>query len=149
MNLISFFRRPSTAPVARERLQILLAHERAVVGKSDLIAILQDEIVAVITKHFPVEPEAIKVKMERGDAVSTLEVEVEIPTPMCVNLTLNTGKRNGAKSNGVTPNGAKPNAGRLSVEKPAAEDPAAETPAETKLAAETPASAEVAAEADG
>ncbi len=55
MKLLDFFKRPRTAPVARERLQILLAHERAVSGKSDLIAILQEEIMAVIAKHFPVE----------------------------------------------------------------------------------------------
>jgi cell division topological specificity factor len=71
-----------------ERLQILLAHERAVAGKSDLIAILREEILGVIAKHFPVEQEGIKVKMERGEAVSTLEVEVEIPTPTCPNFPL-------------------------------------------------------------
>jgi cell division topological specificity factor len=88
MRLINFFKRPSTAPVARERLQILLAHERAVSGKSDLIAILQEEIMAVIAKHFPVDQDAIQVKMERGEVVSTLEVEVEIPTPMCPSFPL-------------------------------------------------------------
>ncbi len=92
MKLIHFFTRPRTAPrtapVARERLQILLAHERAVSGKSDLIAILQEEIMAVIAKHFPVDAEGIKVKMERGEVVSTLEVEVEIPTPMCPSFPL-------------------------------------------------------------
>jgi cell division topological specificity factor len=88
MNFINFFKRPSTAPVARERLQILLAHERAVVGKSDLIAVLQDEMLAVIARHFPLDSDAIKVKVDRGDAVSTLEVEVEIPTLMCANLGL-------------------------------------------------------------
>ncbi len=88
MKLINFFKRARTAPVARERLQILLAHERAVSGKSDLIAILQEEIMAVIAKHFPVDSEGIKVKMERGEVVSTLEVEVEIPTPMCPSFPL-------------------------------------------------------------
>ena len=94
MKFIHFFTRPRaapqprTAPVARERLQILLAHERAVSGKSDLIAILQEEIMAVIAKHFPVDAEGIKVKMERGEVVSTLEVEVEIPTPMCPSFPL-------------------------------------------------------------
>ncbi len=89
MKLIDFFKRPrETAPIARERLQILLAHERAVAGKSDLIAILREEILGVIAKHFPVEQEGIKVKMERGEAVSTLEVEVEIPTPMCPSFPL-------------------------------------------------------------
>ncbi len=89
MRLVDFFKRPRiTAPVARERLQILLAHERAVAGKSDLIAILREEILAVIAKHFPVDHDGITVKMERGEAVSTLEVEVEIPTPMCPSFPL-------------------------------------------------------------
>src|SRR5262249_25054432 len=89
MRLVDFFKRPrSTAPVARERLQILLAHERAVAGKSDLIAILREEILAVIAKHFPVDHDGITIKMERGEAVSTLEVEVEIPTPMCPSFPL-------------------------------------------------------------
>ncbi|TPV97759.1 MAG: Cell division topological specificity factor [Beijerinckiaceae bacterium] len=89
MKILNFFKqRTSTAPVARERLQLLLAHERAVSGKSDLIAILQEEIMAVIAKHFPVEQEGITVKMERGEVVSTLEVEVEIPTPMCPSFPL-------------------------------------------------------------
>lgn len=92
MNFMSFFKRPSSAPVARERLQILLAHERAVVGKSDLIAVLQDEMLAVIARHFPLDADAIKVKVDRGDAISTLEVEVEIPTPMCANLGLDKEK---------------------------------------------------------
>ena len=33
MSLLSFFARRSSAPVARERLQILLAHERASGGE--------------------------------------------------------------------------------------------------------------------
>jgi cell division topological specificity factor len=47
MNLLNFFSRRASAPVARDRLQILLAHERTVVGgKSDLVAILREEILA-------------------------------------------------------------------------------------------------------
>ena len=55
MNLMSLFRRRDSAPVARERLQVLLAHERAFVGKSDLLAVLQEEIIAVIAKHVTIE----------------------------------------------------------------------------------------------
>jgi cell division topological specificity factor len=86
MNFISFFRRPATAPVAKDRLKLLLAHERVAAGNSDLVALLREEIVAVIAKHFPVEAGAIKVRMETGDAISTLEVEVEIPTPLCAEI---------------------------------------------------------------
>ncbi|HYF55125.1 MAG TPA: cell division topological specificity factor MinE [Salinarimonas sp.] len=81
MSLLSFFSRRPTAPVARERLQILLAHERAIVGGgSDLVNLLREEIVAVIAKHVKLDPDKVQVKMDRGAAVSTLEVEIEIPS---------------------------------------------------------------------
>jgi cell division topological specificity factor len=81
MNLLSFFRRRDSAPVARERLQILLAHERSIVGgQSDLVAILREEIMAVIAKHIAVGDDQVQIKMDRGDSVSTLEVDIEIPT---------------------------------------------------------------------
>jgi len=80
MNLFSFFGRRTSAPVARERLQILLAHERAIIGQSDLISVLREEILAGIAKHIRMDPDKVHIKMERGDSVSTLEVEVEIPT---------------------------------------------------------------------
>jgi cell division topological specificity factor len=81
MSLFRFFTRtPSTsAPAARERLQVLLAHERASTGKSDLVNVLRDEIMAVIAKHMQIDSEKVSVKLERGDKVSTLAVDVEIP----------------------------------------------------------------------
>ena len=60
MNLMALFRRRNSAPVARERLQVLLAHERAFVGQSDLLAILQEEIIAVIAKHVSIERTACR-----------------------------------------------------------------------------------------
>jgi cell division topological specificity factor len=81
MNLLSLFRkRGSSAPVARERLQILLAHERKSVGQSDLLSILREEIIAVVARHVSLDPEKIQIRMERGEPVSTLEVDIEIPS---------------------------------------------------------------------
>ena len=82
MNLLSFFNRRPTANVARDRLQILLAHERTFSGQSDLLAVLREEIVAVITKHVKVDIDQVRIKMDGGEAVSTLEIEIEIPTPV-------------------------------------------------------------------
>lgn len=79
MNILNLFARKASAPVARERLQLLLAHERATAGQSDLIAVLREEILTVIAKHVPLDRDRIQVRMERGDNVSTLEVEVEVP----------------------------------------------------------------------
>jgi cell division topological specificity factor len=79
--LFTLFRGEGTAPVARDRLQILLSHERTIAGGSDLVAILREEILAVIKKHVNVDSEKVQVKMDRGESVSMLEVDIEIPTP--------------------------------------------------------------------
>ena len=80
MSLFDFLsRRRNTAPVARDRLQILLSHERAVTGGNDLVATLKEEILAVIARHMPIERDKVQVKVDRGDNVSTLEIDVEVP----------------------------------------------------------------------
>lgn len=80
MKLMSLFRRRDSAPVARERLQILLQHERAVVGKNDLVSILREEILAVIAKHVAVDRDKVMIKLDRGSVASTLEIDVEVPS---------------------------------------------------------------------
>jgi cell division topological specificity factor len=85
MNLLRFFsfsrasRPPQTAPAARERLQILLTHERSSGSQPDLVAILREEILAVVGKHVKIDPDAVEVRLERGRDISTLEIEVEVP----------------------------------------------------------------------
>ena len=79
MSIFQFFRKKPSANIARERLQILLAHERSSFGKSDLVARLQEEILAVIRRHLDVDPDKVQVKLDRGDQVSTLEIDVEVP----------------------------------------------------------------------
>ncbi len=79
MSFFTFLSRRSSAPVARERLQILLSHERAVAGQSDLAAVLQEEILAVIAKHMSIDRDKVQVKLDRGQRVSTLEIDIEMP----------------------------------------------------------------------
>ena len=78
MSIVSLFRKQKSAPLARERLQVLLAHERASSG-SDLVAILREEILAVIAKHVQIDNDRVHVKMDRDEHVSILEIDVEIP----------------------------------------------------------------------
>ena len=47
----------ASAPVARERLQILLAHERGLRGQPDLLELLRTEILAVVSRHVTFDPE--------------------------------------------------------------------------------------------
>ncbi len=82
MNWLSLFRTKASAPVARDRLQILLAHERVQDGRSDLIAILQEEILAVITRHVAIDRDKVQIKLDRDGGVSTLEIDVEVPAAL-------------------------------------------------------------------
>lgn len=82
MTIFNFFKPSRSAPVARDRLQILLQHERVSAGPNDLIAILREEILGVISRHVDLPADKVQVKMQRGDAVSTLEVEIELPNPI-------------------------------------------------------------------
>jgi cell division topological specificity factor len=79
MNLLGFFNRNRSAPVARDRLQVLLAHERSLSSRSDLIAVLEQEILAVIAKHIPIDRDMVVVKLDRGAQVSTLEIDIQMP----------------------------------------------------------------------
>jgi len=79
MTLFKMFRRGGSAPIARERLQLLLAHERGARNQPDLLGILREEILAVISRHVPFEPDKVQIKLDRGKSVSTLEVDIEIP----------------------------------------------------------------------
>jgi cell division topological specificity factor len=85
MSLFRLFCR-GTALVARERLQVLLAHEQIARGQTDLLAVLREEIVAVIARHVLFEPDKIQIKMDRGKSVSTLEIDIEIPSGLIGNV---------------------------------------------------------------
>ncbi len=79
MSLLSFFQRNRSAPVARDRLQLLLSHERALNGRADLAAVLQEEILAVIAKHISIDRDKVNIKLDRGKNCSTLEIDIEMP----------------------------------------------------------------------
>jgi cell division topological specificity factor len=79
-NLLRLVRRQAgSAPVARERLQILLAHERGSRGQPDLLMLLREEILAAVSKHMTIDPDKVQVRMDRGKNVSTLAVDIEVP----------------------------------------------------------------------
>jgi cell division topological specificity factor len=79
MNLFRFFRPAASAPVARERLQILLEYERKLGSQIDLFNVLREDILAVVSKHVKVDPDKVQIKVDRGPVFSTLAVDIEIP----------------------------------------------------------------------
>ena len=84
MSLLSFLlgEKKKTASVAKERLQIILAHERSgrnPGGSPDYLPALQRDLVAVISKYVKIAPEHLKVHLERSDNLEVLEVKIELP----------------------------------------------------------------------
>ena len=82
MSVLTFLKPRGSSSVARERLQLILAHERAErseTGRPDLIITLREEILNVIAKHVTVERDKVQIKLERGEGVSTLGVDIEFP----------------------------------------------------------------------
>ncbi|MFW9615828.1 cell division topological specificity factor MinE [Aquabacterium sp.] len=82
MGFLNFFlgEKKQTASVAKERLQLILAHERN--GRSSsptYLPDLQRELVAVISKYVSINPDDIKVNLERQDDLEVLEVKIELP----------------------------------------------------------------------
>jgi len=83
MSILSFLlgEKKKTASVAKERLQIILAHERSSLGakRPDYLPELQRELIAVISKYVSIKAEDIKVQLEKQDDLEVLEVKIELP----------------------------------------------------------------------
>ena len=79
MRFADIFSRKRSARTAQHRLQVLLKHERIAGSTADLIPVLRDEILAVIGKYMTVDLDKVEVRIERGDVVSLLEIDIEIP----------------------------------------------------------------------
>ena len=81
MSILDFFRsRPkNTASVAKERLRIIVAQERAAQGRPDYLPLLRREILEVIRKYVNVDPDAIDIHVEREGDSEVLELSVALP----------------------------------------------------------------------
>ena len=81
MSLLDYFRasKPKTASIAKERLQILVAHERSYRNQPSYLPQLQQELLAVIRKYVNVEQDAISVNFEQDDNQETLELNIVLP----------------------------------------------------------------------
>ena len=82
MSILSFLlgEKKKTASIAKERLQLIIAHERAGGhAPADYLPALQKELVAVISKYVKIGADDIKVSLERQDNLEVLEVKIEIP----------------------------------------------------------------------
>lgn len=81
MSLIDFFRKEdkSTANIAKERLRVLVAHDRLRTNGPDYLPQLQQEILAVIRRYVDIGEDDVVVQLEQQGNTSVLELNVTLP----------------------------------------------------------------------
>ncbi len=89
MSWLNFFRTrreaeagtATNANLAKDRLQVIISHERVSRTREDFLPKLQQELVAVVSRYVAVDPDKVHVNLERGADLSTLAIEIELPGP--------------------------------------------------------------------
>jgi cell division topological specificity factor len=81
MSLLDYFRRrrQPTALLAKERLQIILSHERARRSAPEFLPALQQDIIQAVAKYFPIDPEGVTVQFEQRESCAVLELNIALP----------------------------------------------------------------------
>ncbi len=83
MGIADFFRerrnRRGSASVAKERLQIIVSHERAERGGPDYLPMLRQELLEVVRRYVTVDPDAVRVDVEREGPHEVLELNITLP----------------------------------------------------------------------
>ena len=74
-----FGNQPKTAAVAKERLQLIIAHERDGASAANFLPDLQRDLIQVISKYVKVNPDDIRVSLEKQDRYEVLEVNIVLP----------------------------------------------------------------------
>ena len=81
MSLLDYFRSPksNTASLAKERLLIIVAHERGNRSSPDYLPQLKQDILAVIAKYVNVSEDQVSVEYDNSDDLAVLELNVTLP----------------------------------------------------------------------
>ncbi|MGI9274145.1 MAG: cell division topological specificity factor MinE [Endozoicomonas sp.] len=82
MSLLQLFRsnkENNSASMAKERLQIIVAHERMSRSGHDFLPAMQQDILAVVKKYIEADQEHISIRLDKDGDCSVLEVNVQLP----------------------------------------------------------------------
>lgn len=81
MSIFDYFKsqKKNTASIAKERLQIIVAHERSQRNQPDYLPALQQEILEVIRKYVQVDQDQVDVQLDKNGDCSVLELNVTLP----------------------------------------------------------------------
>lgn len=83
---IGLIKKPNTAASARERLQVVVSHQRRHRTSPDYLPMLEKDILAVISKYVDIDEDKVDIRFDRHNATSTLEVNIELPSDATVKV---------------------------------------------------------------
>ncbi|WP_373016956.1 cell division topological specificity factor MinE [Thiomicrorhabdus sp.] len=72
-------RKKKSANVAKDRLQILLAHERSERNTPDYLPKMREEILAVIAKYVDIDQDKLQISVDEADGFEVLELNLVLP----------------------------------------------------------------------
>lgn len=75
--MMKWFGRKPSADSAKERLQLVLIHDRTDLTPAELTA-LKDEILAVISRHVEIDPEAVRIQLEHDGRTQRLLADIPL-----------------------------------------------------------------------
>lgn len=84
MDWLGIFRRrdAGSASLAKERLQVLVAHRRSGRGDHpDFLDALHRDMIRAIGRYVPVGDDAVTIQVERSEDIDVLEINITIPDP--------------------------------------------------------------------
>ncbi len=81
MSFLDYFshNKSQAASIAKERLQIIVAHERSKRDQPEYLEALQKDIMAVVRKYVDIDTDSIEVQLERNGDYAVLELNVMLP----------------------------------------------------------------------
>ena len=81
MRFLEFFRnnRKTTATVAKERLQIIVARERTTRNGPDYLPLMKEELLLVVRKYIQVEEGAVTIQLDKEGDCEVLELNITLP----------------------------------------------------------------------
>lgn len=81
MAFLDYFRKqPKPASLAKERLQVIVARERASTrGAMDYLPQLQQELLAVLAKYEKIDLEQVSVRLDKAGECEVLELNIMLP----------------------------------------------------------------------
>jgi len=79
MSLLNYFKKKKTATAAKDRLQIIIAQQRTDQNSTDFLPLLRKDIIAAISKHMEIDPNAVQVDLQSKDNNTILELNVALP----------------------------------------------------------------------